>query len=140
MIQVDVKTFVRGKVNAAMLARAARAALKGRIESAQISILLVGDARMRGLNRNALGHDYTTDVLSFDHGESPEGRLIELVVCPPFASRQAKEHGIPQTHELARYVVHGCLHCAGFDDATDREKQRMWTVQESILKELLSTG
>jgi len=139
MIQVDVKTFVRGKVNAALLARAARAALHGRVESAQVSIMLVGDARMRGLNRNALGHDYTTDVLSFDHGDTPEGRLIELVICPPFASRQAKEHGIAPAHELARYVVHGCLHCAGFDDGTDREKQRMWTVQEEIVKDLLST-
>lgn len=136
MIQVDIATSLRGKYDSALLRRAAVAALRGRKPNVQVSIVLVGDRRMRTLNRQALGHDYTTDVLSFDHGLTPEGRLIELVICPPFAARIARQRGISPSQELARYVVHGCLHCAGFDDATPSRRRAMWAAQESTLRGL----
>src|SRR5690606_14533133 len=110
MIHVDVTSSVRTRVDSRLRAAAARLVLRGR---ALVSIAVVGEARMRRLNREMLGHDYVTDVLSFDHGESPEGRVIEIVVCAPFARRQARKHGLPERQELARYVVHGALHTAG---------------------------
>ena len=134
MIDVQIKSSVRGKIAVGLIARAARAALGRR--AAQVSIAVVGDARMRSINRHALGHDYSTDVLSFDHGDSPEGMQIELVVCLPFAARAAREHGIPVEQELARYVVHGCLHCTGLDDTTNAKRGVMWREQERVLKAL----
>lgn len=119
-----------------LLARAAQAALQGRLKRASVSVLLVGATRMLTLNRDALGHDYVTDVLSFDHGQTPEGHLIEIVVCPDFARQQARLHGIAFEQELARYVVHGCLHCAGFDDRTEQQRKRLWQAQESVLRKL----
>lgn len=136
MIQVEIISSVRGDCRPALLRRAAAAALQGRARKAQVSIAVVGDARMRRMNRDALGHDYTTDVLSFDHGDSPEGRQVELIVCLPFARRAAARHGIPEAQELARYVVHGCLHCAGFDDADETTRDRMWREQERVLRRL----
>lgn len=136
MIDVQVISSVRGDVPVALLRRAVAAALSGRLRRAQVSLALVGDARMRRLNNAALAHDYATDVLSFDHGDSPEGRLIELVVCPPVAARAARRHEVPWEQELARYVVHGCLHCAGFDDATRPARDRMWREQERVLRGL----
>jgi len=138
MTQVDVKSTLRGNTHAALLARAARASLKGRIRRASVSIILVGDARMRRLNRETLGHDNTTDVLSFDHGGSPEGRMIELVICVPEARRQGARLGIPFKEELTRYVVHGCLHCVGFSDAEAHARKRMWEQQERVLSRLKS--
>jgi probable rRNA maturation factor len=134
MIDVLTTCGVRGKVPVALLARAARAALGRR--RAAVSIAVIGDARMRRLNRDALGHDYSTDVLSFDHGDSPEGRQIELFLCLPFARRQARARGIPPDQELARYVVHGCLHCIGFDDRTHAGHAAMWARQEAVLRRL----
>lgn len=138
MIDVSVHSTLRNRVNTRLVARAAHAALKGRFKRASVSVLLVGAARMRSLNREALGHDYVTDVLSFDHGDTPEGRLIELIVCPDFARQQAKLHGVPLDNELARYVVHGCLHCAGFDDRTEKQRKRLWLEQESIVGRLFN--
>jgi probable rRNA maturation factor len=136
MIHVHVTSTVRSRVNTAGLRRAATAALAGRVRAADVSIQVVGERLMRALNRDALGHDYVTDVLSFDHGDSPEGQVIELVVCAPFAARQAKARGIPAGQELARYVVHGCLHCVGHDDATPAGHKAMWAEQERVLKQL----
>jgi len=134
MIDVQLKSTVRGKVPAALLRRAAEIALGRR--AANVSIAIVGDARMRRLNRDTLGHDYTTDVLSFDHGDSPEGLQIELIVCLPFARRSAREHKITPEQELARYVVHGCLHCVGFDDSTEALRKNMWAEQEHVMRKL----
>lgn len=136
MIDVGVSATTRTfKIDRKTLQQAAQLALKP-LGSAEVSIAVIGDRRMRALNRDALGHDYITDVLSFDHGDSPEGRVIELIVCAPFAARQAKQRGIPFKQELARYVVHGSLHCAGYDDHTDKQRTAMWTEQERVLRAL----
>lgn len=136
MIDVEVMSTIRKPVDARLLRRAAAAALQGHLSSAVVSVVVVGARRMRSWNRDALGHDYVTDVLSFDHGDSPEGRQCEVIICPEFAAVMARRHGIPVTQELARYVVHGCLHCAGFDDATPKQRAAMWALQEGILRKL----
>ncbi|MCZ7606560.1 MAG: rRNA maturation RNase YbeY [Planctomycetota bacterium] len=138
MISVGITSTVRTRIDQRLLEKAARAALSGL--SAEVSIVVVGDRRMRALNRDALGHDYVTDVLSFDYGDSPEGRQIELIVCAPHAAREARAHGVPFTQELARYVVHGCLHCAGHDDQDASQQQKMWAAQERMLKRLFGTA
>ena len=69
MIEVDVTSTIRSTVDRKLIEQAVNAAL-GRA-NATVSVVVIGDKRMRSLNRDALGHDYVTDVLSFDHGDSP---------------------------------------------------------------------
>ena len=136
MIDVGVTVTTRThSIDRKSLEKAAQLALAATVD-AEVSIVVIGDRRMRALNRDALGHDYITDVLSFDHGDSPEGRVIELIICAPFAARQASQRGIPFKQELARYVVHGALHCAGYDDHNDKQRAAMWDDQERVLRKL----
>jgi probable rRNA maturation factor len=118
----------------ALFERALRFALGS--GKAEVSLRLLKAPAMRALNKAALGHDYATDVLSFDHGQTPEGRLLEIVVCPEVAKREAKTRGIPSEQELARYVVHGALHLMGHDDHEEMAREKMWREQERILKRL----
>lgn len=134
MIDADVTSTIRRRVDSRLLVQAVKAAL-GRV-NASVSVVVVGDRRMRSLNRDALGHDYVTDVLSFDHGASPEGSVYEIIVCAPHAEREARRYGVPARQELARYVVHGCLHCLGHDDADKTQRSRMWKAQESVMRRL----
>ncbi|MCA8916844.1 MAG: rRNA maturation RNase YbeY [Planctomycetes bacterium] len=134
MIVVGISSTVRTRIDRKLLEKAARAALSGL--DAEVSIVVIGDRRMRGLNRDALSHDYVTDVLSFDHGDSPEGRQVEVIVCAPHAEREARAHSVPFKQELARYVVHGCLHCNGHDDTTQAQRNAMWMAQEQVMKRL----
>ncbi len=83
-----------------------------------------------------MGISGPTDVLAFHHGDTPEGTWIEVVVCVPVAKRHSVRHDVPFEQELVRYVVHGCLHCAGFDDHDAEDRSAMWTVQESIVADL----
>ena len=134
MIEVDVTSTIRSTVDRKLIEQAVNAAL-GRA-NATVSVVVIGDKRMRSLNRDALGHDYVTDVLSFDHGDSPEGRQVEVIVCAPHAEREARAHSVPFKQELARYVVHGCLHCNGHDDTTQAQRNAMWMAQEQVMKRL----
>lgn len=95
-----------------------------------------GDATMRTLNRERRGKDKTTDVLSFPGGDTPEGyHLGDIVISLPQARRQAEAAGHGLERELRVLLLHGVLHCLGYDHETDdgtmarleRRLRRRWT-------------
>jgi len=89
-------------------------------EADSLAVRFIGDRTMRQLNRTYRGVDRTTDVLSFPGGRTPEGtHLGDLVISVPQAARQAAEHGLPLRRELRELLLHGVLHCLGYDHETD---------------------
>jgi len=96
-----------------------------------LEITFIDAAQMRRLNRRSLGHDWTTDVLSFRYdGESVAG---EILIAPAAARRYARAHGIPYREELARYVIHGILHWTGKDDRTAPQQRDMRAMENAML-------
>ena len=98
---------------------------RGREYLLELSIVFVGLKRMRRINKKYLGHDYATDVLTFDHGE--------IIVCPRTAAHNAKRHGNTVDQELILYVMHGLLHLAGYDDKTAEDKRRMREKERELM-------
>jgi len=125
-----------------LLERAARAALTHQRQSsdADLSIVLTDDARLRQLNRDYLGIDSPTDVLSFPASESdPETGspyLGDILISISRAKAQAKAAGHPLESEAQLLVIHGVLHLLGHDHAKPREKAKMWKAQKEILDSL----
>ena len=112
---------------AAAMRRAAGAALAATaVTDGHLAIVLVGEQRMRELNREYRGRDRPTDVLSFPVDETgpPAGprELGDVVICP--------EH----TEDLVEAVVHGVLHLCGYDHETDGGE--MLALQEEVLRSL----
>ena len=118
----------------AKLKRLARRVIAGeKLGAGDLSIAFVDRATMRRVNRQFLKHDFDTDVLAFPL----DGALIgELVVSTDYAVKEAKARRLPVIEEVSRYVVHGLLHLAGYDDHKPAAKSRMWKRQESYLKVL----
>lgn len=84
------------------------------------AVRLVGDRTMRQFNRDYRGVDRTTDVLAFEGNEGPDGRhLGDVVVSVPRAVAQAAEKGHSVRRELRLLVLHGLLHCLGYDHEHD---------------------
>ena len=84
------------------------------------AVRFTSDRDMRRLNRNFRGKDSTTDVLSFPGTDSPEGRhLGDVVIAVPTARRQAAAAGHSLQRELQTLLLHGVLHCLGYDHETD---------------------
>ena len=136
----------------------ARVLTAERIVSAEISLALVDDAEIQRVNREFLGHDYATDVISFvlnDEAspldEKRSSRVAEsapphlegeLIVSTETALREAAAHGWTPADELLLYVVHGLLHLCGYDDLTDEARPVMRAREREVLAgwQLVPTG
>lgn len=81
-----------------------------------ISVFITDDAEMKKLNKNHLGRDYPTDVLSFEIKEKLEDGSVylgDIVVNKDQAKRQCKEYSNDFEEEIAELVGHGVLHLLG---------------------------
>jgi probable rRNA maturation factor len=110
------------------------------VPDGDVTIALVDDSRIQGLNRDFLGHDAPTDVLSFPANEAdPDtGRryLGDVIISFARADEQAHARGHAVEAEMQLLVVHGVLHLLGHDHAGVVEKQRMWAAQAGVLERL----
>jgi probable rRNA maturation factor len=110
------------------------------VPAGDLTIVLVDDARIQELNRDFLGHDATTDVLSFpaDEADPDTGHryLGDVVISFVRAVEQAIEGGHTVEAEMQLLVVHGVLHLLGHDHASKGEKERMWAAQAKVLESL----
>jgi probable rRNA maturation factor len=85
---------------------------------AAFTCLIANDAELRRLNREFLGHDYATDVLSFPSGGA--GNLGDIAISVERAREQAEEFGHSLEDEICILMLHGTLHLMGMDHETDR--------------------
>lgn len=123
----------RKRPAAAPIVRLVRTALRQEgIRDAAVGIVFIGSRRCRRLNREWLGHDYVTDVISFPLGERcrMEG---EVYVNLDRAAAQAREYGVSVKDEIARLVAHGVLHLAGYDDRRPADARRMRAAEDRVL-------
>jgi len=111
---------------------------------ASLTILLTGDAALQQLNRDFMGYDIPTDVLSFPAGETMPGMaeagmdtyLGDLAISVARAEEQAAAAGHSLADELQLLTVHGVLHLLGHDHAGAEEKAAMWAAQAAVLRQL----
>ena len=96
---------------------------------AEISFVLVSDARIAALHDEFMGDPTPTDVITFQHGE--------IVIGAETARREARDRQLPLPAEIARYAVHGLLHLAGWSDADAGAASEMRLMQEKILRRAL---
>ena len=98
----------------------------------EISILFIGDQRIRDLNHQFRGIDHPTDVLSFPQILAGElevpGALVlgDVAISLETARCQSEEHGLSFEEELTLLLIHGILHLLGYDhEISGQEEDRM---------------
>ena len=73
-----------------------------------------------------------TDIMTFP-GDEEEGHAGDLAICPAIAREAARENNQSFSEEIARYLIHGCLHLAGRDDRTPADTARMRADEATLL-------
>ena len=112
------------------------------LDGAELSILLVGDEEMRGINAEYRGKDRPTDVISFamSDGEFPglnEDILGDVVISLDTAKRQAIERDVSITQEVNFLLIHGILHLNGYDhEKSEPERLKMEKKERELIEEL----
>ncbi len=105
---------------------------------ALLSLEIVGDVRMRRLNRTFRHRDKTTDVLAFATREGPgppSALLGDVVISLPQAIRQARRHQQGIDHEVVVLLIHGMLHLCGYDhERSEPEARRMARRERAVLR------
>lgn len=115
---------------------------------AELSLELVGDRRIRRLNRQYRHQDVRTDVLAFPMRHSsrvtsyasrftPPELLGDVVISVHTAARQAAAHGHPLDEELVRLLIHGILHLCGYDHERGKDEARRMRRKEQAILRLL---
>ena len=109
----------------------------------QLSILIVDDAGIQEINRDYLGKDRPTNVISFAMQEG-EGRgvqpdlLGDVVISAETAARDASGARLPFESELYFLLLHGILHLLGYDHerGTVADARRMEAKEREIFAQL----
>jgi probable rRNA maturation factor len=103
-----------------------------------LTVRVVGENEAAELNRAYRGKEYVPNVLSFPLNQSgpvETGLLGDVVICAAVVEREAGEQNkAPEAH-WAHLVVHGVLHCCGYEHDTGSGAGRMEALERRILAE-----
>jgi probable rRNA maturation factor len=134
LITVQIEEEFRARIDCDALHRLAMSVLKAESKPGplELGVVVTTDDEVHALNREYLGHDYPTDVLSFGmEGEeqfiTPQERaayLGDVVVSYEQAAEQAPTNGHTAEQEVATPVIHGILHLLGYDDLDEHPERR----------------
>ena len=102
-----------------------------------IAVQFVDEETSQNLNLEYADNDYPTDVLTFNYSEDGEpvaGTLADVAICVPIAEAQAEAAKTSMKDELATLMLHSILHIAGFDHATELDREEVDGMQADILE------
>jgi len=98
----------------------------------EINYVFVDDERILEVNRQFLGHDYYTDIITFDYSQ---GRIIsgDLYISLDTVLSNAQKIGATYDQELRRVIIHGVLHLCGINDKGPGEREIMEAAEDKAL-------
>ena len=104
-----------------------------------IGYMFVNDEKILEVNNEYLGHDYYTDIITFDYDE---GDVIngDLVISLDTVRTNAEKFGKCYDEELHRVIIHGILHLCGINDKGPGEREIMEDAEDKALAILKETS
>jgi len=100
----------------------------------RVTIRIIDDAEMIDLHVRYHDDPSTTDVLTFEATHEPMPLEVDIAICLDEGRRQSGDRKHDVNSELLLYVVHGLLHCCGYDDHDPEEHSIMHAEEDRILK------
>ena len=141
---IEINNLTTSRVDEEFFKKTAKIVLEGEYpplgrvpKGANLSVALVGQGRMRALNKKYRKRNRITDVLAFPQSKTIfdkfkikslqkiEG-LGEIVICLKEVKKNAKRYGTTFEKELAKVLIHGILHLLGYDhEKSEMEAEKM---------------
>lgn len=139
---IEINNLTTNPIDGEFLKKVAEKVLDGesaswRKKEVELSIALIGQGRMRKLNKRYRGKNRVTDVLAF-----PESKVLlekfkvgplqktqslgEIVICLPEVKKNAKKYNTNFKKELINCLIHGILHLLGYNHEKMEEKQKYY--------------
>ena len=99
----------------------------------EVGYMFVNDEKILEINNEYLGHDYYTDVITFDYDE---GDVVngDIVISLDTVRTNAEMFGKAYEDELYRVIIHGILHLCGLNDKGPGEREIMEKAETKALE------
>ena len=132
---IDLQKFCRIDKN--KVRKLVKGILKTEKKEAELNIVFLDNKKIRKINKTFLGHNYATDVLSFEYNGTSIGNNItgEIIVSVEMAIKLAQIYGHAVEGEIALYVVHGLLHMLGYNDKRKKDAKKMHLKERNLLSD-----
>ena len=100
-----------------------------------VTYIFCSAQRLLEMNRQYLGHDYFTDVITFDYSDLNGTRNIsgDIFIDPYTVRSNAETIGTQPQEEMMRVIIHGVLHLCGHGDKTPEEERAMRALEDRSL-------
>ena len=98
----------------------------------EVGYMFVDDEKILEVNNEYLGHNYYTDIITFDYNE---GNTLngDLVISLDTVKTNAEKFGKTYDEELHRVIIHGILHLCGINDKGPGEREIMEVAENKAL-------
>lgn len=101
----------------------------------EIAYVFCDDAKILEVNRQYLGHDYYTDIITFDYCE--DDKLSgDIFISLDTVKSNSVTYGTDYYDELTRVIIHGILHLCGYKDKSDDESRAMRALEDAAVAAL----
>lgn len=102
----------------------------------EVNYIFCSARRLLEMNRQFLGHDYYTDIITFDYSDLKGEGIIhgDIYIDVETVADNARQYGATRLEEMRRVVVHGVLHLCGQKDKTPRANAQMHRKEDKYLK------
>ena len=102
----------------------------------QINYIFCSAQHLLEMNKQFLGHDYYTDIITFDYSDLKGEGIIhgDIYIDVETVADNARQYGATRLEEMRRVVVHGVLHLCGQKDKTPRANAQMHRKEDKYLK------
>ena len=100
-----------------------------------VTYIFCSAQRLLEMNRQYLGHDYFTDVITFDYSDRKGSHIVsgDIFIDVETVADNARIYGSTPLQEMRRVVVHGVLHLCGQKDKTPRTNAQMHRKEDKYL-------
>ena len=103
------------------------------LDITSLSISFIKSSELLKINREYLGHDYETDIITFNYSKKKKIIDGEILISFEEAKQNAKKYNVSFGKELMRLVIHGVLHLLRFDDKNAISKKIMKKEENKLI-------
>ncbi len=99
----------------------------------EINYIFCSDDALLAMNQTYLQHDTLTDIITFDLSEEEDELSGDIHISIDRVKENSELYATTFVRELARVLIHGVLHLAGYTDSTEEEKAEMRAMEDTCL-------
>lgn len=94
-------------------------------EIGRLNYIFCDDEGILDVNRRYLGHDYYTDIITFDYSRGRKRLCGDMYISLDTVKSNSLLVDQPAARELLRVIIHGVLHLCGINDKGPGEREIM---------------